>query len=158
MSTDAKHSCKKLIFNVLCTDLSELEGPKSFEGAYKYILKCTLRQMYESFYSFTPNVSFKFACLYIENLIMLVYSKWVLKNFDWQYYFGPVSFIARKMELRFVVLLLFVFDSFSPSPYARLCVPKSVADKILCCHPKNLLWQNSGADPGGWIRWLATPL
>ena len=24
---------KKLIFNVLCTDLSELEGPKSFEGA-----------------------------------------------------------------------------------------------------------------------------
>lgn len=75
MSTDAKHSCKKLIFNVLCTDLSELEGPKSFEGSYKYILKCTLRQMYESFYSFTPNVSFKFACLYIENLIMLVYSK-----------------------------------------------------------------------------------
>ena len=30
---------KKLIFNVLCTDLSELEGPKSFEGAYKYVLK-----------------------------------------------------------------------------------------------------------------------
>ena len=46
---------------MLCTDLSELEGPKSFEGAYKYVLKCTLRQMYESFYSCTPNVSFKFA-------------------------------------------------------------------------------------------------
>ena len=66
---------KKLIFNVLCTDLSELEGPKSFEGAYKYVLKCTLRQMYEPSYSFTPNVSFKFACSYIENPIMLLYSK-----------------------------------------------------------------------------------
>ena len=39
------------------------------------------KQMYEPIYSFTPNVSFKLASLYIENLIMLVYSKWVLKSF-----------------------------------------------------------------------------
>ena len=48
------------------------------------------------------------------------------------------------MELRFVVLLFFVFDSFysilfSPSPCGRVCVPKSVVDKILCCHLKNPL-------------------
>ena len=63
--------------------------------------------MYESFYSFTPNVSFKFACSYIENPIMLVYWKWGLKSLDLQYYFGAVS-LARNIELRFVVITAFV--------------------------------------------------
>ena len=46
-----------------------------------YYKNVHFKQMYEPIYSFTPNVSFKLACLYIENPIMLVYSKWVLKSF-----------------------------------------------------------------------------
>ena len=70
-----------------------------------YYKNVHFKQMYEPFYSLTPNVSIKFA--YIEIPIMLVYSKWGLKSFDLRYYFGAVS-LARNIELRFFVITLFV--------------------------------------------------